>query len=146
MTYSKNHLFVECLPDDDDGPCDCGLPLPTMEILGRAHTVIEANGRSFFPIELEEALYKAAPLSGVWYQIRVRSNSVVVRAEHRDASEHGDLAAKIEKDLAEFTGRPVLVEMLNPGTLYDYREIRPGKPLSRVVDEVAGKGEVVEGM
>jgi phenylacetate-CoA ligase len=130
----------------DDSPCECGLPLPTMEILGRAHTVIEANGKSFFPIELEEALYKAAPLSGVWYQIRVRADGVLVRAEHRDASEHGDLAAKIEKDLAGFTGKPVRVEMLKPGTLYDYTQIRPGKPLSRVVDEVAGKGEVVEGM
>ena len=50
----------------DTTPCGCGLPLPTMEILGRAHTVIEANGRSFFPIELEEALYKAASLDGVW--------------------------------------------------------------------------------
>jgi len=38
------------------------------------------------------------------------------------------------------------VEMIAPGSLYDYRQIRPGKPLSRVVDEVAGKGEVVEGM
>jgi phenylacetate-CoA ligase len=129
-----------------DEPCDCGLPLPTMEILGRAHTLIETNGRSMFPIELEEALYKAAPLSGVWYQVRVRTDDVLVRAEHRESAEHAELAARIEKDISQFTGKPVIVEMLNPGTLYDYREIRPGKPLSRVVDEVAGKDEVVEGM
>jgi hypothetical protein len=36
--------------------------------------------------------------------------------------------------------------MVPPGTLYDYRSIRAGKPLSRIVDEVAGKGEIVEGM
>ena len=130
----------------DDQPCDCGLPLPTMEILGRAHTVIDTNGRTFFPIELEEALYKAASLDGVWYQIRVRQDDVLVRAEHRDVKMYDELAASIEKDLSQFTGKKVRVEMLAPGTLYDYRQIRPGKPLSRVVDEVAGKGEVVEGM
>jgi phenylacetate-CoA ligase len=127
-------------------PCECGLPLPRMEILGRAHTVIETNGRGIFPIELEEELYKAASLDGVWYQIRVRAHDILVKAEHRDTSQHEELAARIEKHLTEFTGKPVRAEMIVPGTLYDYREIRPGKPLSRVVDEVAGKDEVVEGM
>ena len=126
--------------------CECGLPLPRMEILGRAHTIIETNGHSIFPIELEDALYKAASLDGVWYQIRVRRDDVLVRAEHRDETQYEDMAASIEKALADLTGRPVRVEMLAPGSLYDYRQIRPGKPLSRVVDEVAGKDEVVEGM
>jgi phenylacetate-CoA ligase len=127
-------------------PCECGLPLPRMEILGRAHTIIETNGHSIFPIELEEALYRAASLDGVWYQVRVRADDVLVRAEHREKAEHEALASSIEKGISALTGKPVRVEMLAPGTLYDYREIRPGKPLSRVVDEVAGKGEVVEGM
>ena len=96
--------------------------------------------------ELEEALYRAAPLTGVWYQVRVRRDDVLVRAEHRDASEHEELAASIERGIGQVTGKPVAVEMLSPGTLYDYREIRAGKPLSRVVDEVAGKDEIVEGM
>jgi phenylacetate-coenzyme A ligase PaaK-like adenylate-forming protein len=117
-----------------------------MEILGRAHTIIETNGHSIFPIELENALYKAASLDGVWYQVRVRRDDVLVRAEHRDETQYGDMAASIEKVLADLMGRPVRVEMLAPGSLYDYRQIRPGKPLSRVVDEVAGKDEVVEGM
>ena len=130
----------------DAEPCPCGLSLPTMEILGRAHTVIETNGRSLFPIELEEALYKAASLSGVWYQIRVREDDILVRAEHREEAEREGMAASIEKELGEVTGRPVRAEMISPGTLYDYTEIRPGKPLSRVIDEVAGKGEIVEGM
>ncbi len=130
----------------DAEPCPCGLPLPTMEILGRAHTVIETNGHRLFPIELEEALYKAASLSGVWYQIRVRADEILVRAEHRDEGEHDQLASSIEKGLEEVTGKTVRAEMIAPGTLYDYTQIRPGKPLSRVVDEVAGKGEVVEGM
>jgi len=127
-------------------PCECGLPLPRMEILGRAHTIIETSGHSIFPIELEEALYKAASLDGVWYQIRVRADDILVRAEHRDASQYEELAASIEKELGQLTGKPVRAEMIVPGSLYDYREIRPGKPLSRVVDEVAGKDEVVEGM
>jgi phenylacetate-CoA ligase len=130
----------------DAEPCPCGLPLPTMEILGRAHTVIETNGHRLFPIELEEALYKAASLSGVWYQIRVRADDVLVRAEHRNEGEYDQLASSIEKGISEVTGKTVRVEMIAPGTLYDYTQIRPGKPLSRVVDEVAGKGEVVEGM
>ncbi len=130
----------------DEEPCECGLPLPTMEILGRAHTVISTNGRSFFPIELEEALYKAASLDGVWYQIRVRQDEVLVRAEHRETDQYDQMASSIESQLSAFTGRKVRVEMITPGTLYDYRQIRPGKPLSRVVDEVAGTDEVVEGM
>jgi phenylacetate-CoA ligase len=127
-------------------PCECGLPLPRMEILGRAHTIIETNGRSIFPIELEDALYRAASLDGVWYQIRVRADDVLVKAEHRDTSQHEEMAASIVRELGQLTGRTVRVEMIAPGSLYDYRQIRPGKPLSRVVDEVAGKDEVVEGM
>lgn len=127
-------------------PCECGLPLPRMEILGRAHTIIETGGYRIFPIELEDALYRAASLDGVWYQIVVRSDGVLVRAEHRDETQHEELAASIEKHISQVTGKPVRVEMLAPGSLYDYREIRPGKPLSRVVDEVAGKAEIVEGM
>ncbi|UCC92452.1 MAG: phenylacetate--CoA ligase family protein [Thermoplasmata archaeon] len=127
-------------------PCECGLPLPRMEILGRAHTMIETNGHGIFPIELEDALYRAASLDGVWYQIRVRADDVLVRAEHRDTSQYEEMSASIEKELGRLTGRPVRVELIAPGSLYDYREIRPGKPLSRVVDEVAGTEEVVEGM
>lgn len=129
-----------------DEPCECGLPLPRMEILGRAHTIIETNGHRIFPIELEEALYRAASLDGVWYQIRVHADGILVRAEHRDASLYEELASSIERELGAMTGKPVRAEMIEPGSLYDYREIRPGKPLSRVVDEVAGRGEVVEGM
>jgi phenylacetate-CoA ligase len=127
-------------------PCECGLPLPRMEILGRAHTMIETNGNRIFPIELEDALYKAASLDGVWYQIRVRTDDVHVRAEHRDASQYEQMASSIEKEIGQLTGRPVKAELIAPGSLYDYRQIRPGKPLSRVVDEVAGTEEVVEGM
>jgi phenylacetate-CoA ligase len=127
-------------------PCECGLPLPRMEILGRAHTIIKTNGHSIFPIELEDALYRAASLDGVWYQIRMRADDVLVRAEHRDASQYEEMAASIERGIGKLTGKPVRVEMIAPGSLYDYRQIRPGKPLSRVVDEVAGTDEVVEGM
>lgn len=76
----------------------------------------------------------------------MRTDEVLVRAEHRDAEQHDQLASGIERDLGSFTGKPVRVEMISPGTLYDYRQIRPGKPLSRVVDEVTGRGEVVEEM
>jgi phenylacetate-coenzyme A ligase PaaK-like adenylate-forming protein len=117
-----------------------------MEILGRSHTTIPVDGHAVFPIELEEALYRAAPLTGVWYQVRVRKDSVVVRAEHRDPKDWEALAASIEKGIGALTGRPVRAEMVTPGTLYDYRSIREGKPLSRVVDEVQGTKEIIEGM
>ncbi len=130
----------------DTSPCDCGLPLPTMEILGRSHTVIPFNGHDMFPIELEEALYNSASLTGVWYQVRVRQDDVLVRAEHRERGEWDEVASSIEAGMSKATGRRVTVEMLEPGALYDYRAIRPGKPLSRVVDEVKGTEEVVEGM
>jgi hypothetical protein len=35
--------------------------------------------------------------------------------------------------------------MVPHGTLYDYRQVRPGKPLSRVIDEKKGTKEIVEG-
>ena len=126
--------------------CECGLPLPRMEILGRSHTTIPLAGGPIFPIELEEALYRAAPLTGVWYQIRVRADDVLVRAEHRDEEDWPALATSIEKELGRVCGRTARAEMVPPGALYDYRSIRSGKPLSRIVDEVRGTSEVIEGM
>ena len=40
----------------NDDPCQCGLPLPTMEILGRKRTELSINSKSYFPIELENIL------------------------------------------------------------------------------------------
>ena len=39
----------------------------------------------------------------------------------------------------------VEVKLVPVGTLYNYREIRPGKPLSRVIDAEKGTQEIVEG-
>jgi len=39
----------------------------------------------------------------------------------------------------------VEVSVVPPEILYNYKGIRPGKPLSRVIDTVKGKKEIVEG-
>jgi len=76
----------------------------------------------------------------------VRADDVLVRAEHRDEEDWPALATSIEKELGRVCGRTARAEMVAPGTLYDYRSIRSGKPLSRIVDEVRGTSEVIEGM
>ncbi|UCE73820.1 MAG: phenylacetate--CoA ligase family protein [Methanomassiliicoccales archaeon] len=125
-------------------PCECGLPLPTMEILGRKRTEISIGSKKFFPIELENFLYQSN-LNGVWYQIKLAEDSVMISAEHRDKADYPRLANEIKTNLEKELNKKVEVKLGPPGTLYDYRKIRPGKPLSRVVDVKKGKSEVVEG-
>ena len=125
-------------------PCECGLPLPTMEILGRKQTELFIKSKSYFPIELENILYKAA-LNGVWYQIKVRKDSVSVTAEHRNSDEYPGLEKEIKKNFEARLKTNTDVKLVPHGSLFNYRAIRPGKPLSRVVDEVRGKSEVIEG-
>jgi phenylacetate-CoA ligase len=126
-----------------DEPCPCGLPLPTMEILGRKRTEISLGGKSYFPIELEDMLYRH-DIDGPWYRITIREDGIKIDIEHRGEDSKrlpDEIASSLGKDLKTH----VEVEVVKPGTLYDYRSIRPGKALSRVVDTVKGKDEVIEG-
>jgi phenylacetate-CoA ligase len=125
-------------------PCECGLPLPTMNILGRKKTELTINNKSFFPIELEDILYKSR-LNGVWYQIKVTKNKLFIRAEHRDKKDYPRLQEEIKANFERTIGIEVEASVIKHGSLYDYKGIRHGKPLSRVVDEVKGTKEVVEG-
>lgn len=124
--------------------CPCGLPLPTMKILGRKDTDVEISGNSFFPIELENILYQAK-INGVWYQIKVMPDHLEIKVEHRDKNEYPKLRSVIKTNFENSVKMRTEVKVIPSGTLYNYREIRHGKPLSRIVDAVKGKSEVVEG-
>jgi phenylacetate-CoA ligase len=125
-------------------PCACGLPLPTMKILGRKQTRVKIKNKIRYPIQLEDLLYKA-PLNGVWYQIKITDKGLYITAEHRNKKEYPELKEQIISNFKKSLGADVKVRLKPPGTLYDYRKVRPGKALSRIVDDVSGKTEVIEG-
>ncbi len=125
-------------------PCPCGLPLPAMEILGRKHTEVTIKNKKYFPIELENILYRAG-LNGVWYQIRIQEEQLQITAEHRIKNEYPTLEKQIKTNFENIVKQKTEVKLIPHGSLYNYREIRHGKPLSRIVDEIKGKSEVVEG-
>jgi phenylacetate-CoA ligase len=128
----------------DKDPCSCGLPLPTMQILGRRRTELFIGGKSYFPIELENILYRSF-FNGVWYQFTIREGGISVTCEHRNKEDYSTLEEKIKSNLESVIKQNVEVKMVPHGTLYDYRQVRPGKPLSRVIDEKKGTKEIVEG-
>ena len=124
-------------------PCACGLPLPAMRVLGRKGTDVSIRGISMFPVELENVLFKA-DLNGVWYQIRAGPDRVDITAEHRDEADYSRLGAQIKANFeTAFPGASVGVRLVPQGSLYNYRELRMGKPISRVISESA-KGEIIE--
>jgi phenylacetate-CoA ligase len=124
--------------------CACGLPLPTMEILGRKRTELSIKSRSYFPIELEEILYKSK-LNGVWYQIIVSADKIKITAEHRNKDDYPSIEKEIKTNFEGQLKQKTEVKLVPAGSLYNYKDIRGGKPLSRVVDEISGKREVIEG-
>jgi len=126
-----------------DDPCPCGLPLPGMEILGRKRTELNINGKSVFPIELEDLLYRS-DIDGPWYRITLEEDRMTIEIEHRGKDREA-LKGRIASDFRKAFGIATNVEVLSPGTLYDYRDIRPGKTLSRVVDRVSGRDQIIEG-
>jgi phenylacetate-CoA ligase len=131
--------YIEMLKE----PCECGLPLPAMKVLGRKGTEVNVGAAAYFPIELEDILYKS-DLNGVWYQIRAEPERLDIVAEHRDEGDYSRLASEIKKNFeAAFPGAAIGARLVQPGTLYNYRELRIGKPISRVIIG-NGKGEVIE--
>jgi phenylacetate-CoA ligase len=127
-----------------DRPCECGLPLPTMEILGRRTTRLNITGRGIFPIELEDILYRT-DLNGTWYRIIVEKESIRIEAEHRGTEDREKIENEIASNFEKELRIDASVKLTAPGTLYDYRSVRPGKPLSRVIDNVSGRQQVIEG-
>ena len=115
-----------------------------MEILGRKHTEVTIKNKQYFPIELENILYRAR-LNGVWYQIRIQEEQLQITAEHRIRNEYPNLEKQIKTNFENIVKQKTEVKLIPNGSLYNYREIRHGKPLSRIVDEIKGKAEVVEG-
>jgi phenylacetate-CoA ligase len=132
--------YIELLKE----PCACGLPLPAMRILGRKGTDVKLGPTSRFPIELENTLYKAE-LNGVWYQIHAWPDHMDITAEHRDEGDWPRLASQIKGNFeSEFPGVKVNVNMVKNGALYNYRELRMGKAVSRVLAGAEGK-PLIEG-
>jgi phenylacetate-CoA ligase len=128
----------------DKEPCPCGLPLPTMKILGRKRTELFIGGKSYFPIELENILYQSH-INGVWYQILIKEKGIKIICEHRDKQDYIHLSQEIRSNFESELKQQVVVEMVPQGTLYDFRQVRPGKPLSRIIDEKKGNKEIIEG-
>lgn len=131
--------YIEILKE----PCACGLPLPAMKVLGRKGTDVKLGAVSSFPIELENILYKT-DLNGVWYQIRAAPGRLDITAEHREEGEYSRLGGEIKRNFeTAFPGTAVNVKLVPQGSLYNYRELRAGKPISRIIAEPAG-GEIIE--
>jgi len=131
--------YIEILKE----PCECGLPLPAMRVLGRKGTDVRVGPSCYFPIELENILYKS-DLNGVWYHIKAAPDRLDITAEHRDEGDYSKLEAEISRNFKAVFGETAInVKMVRPGSLYNYRELRIGKPISRV-EAGAGKGEVIE--
>jgi phenylacetate-CoA ligase len=131
--------YIEILKE----PCECGLPLPAMRVLGRKGTDVRVGPSSYFPIELENILYKS-DLNGVWYHIKAAPDRLDITAEHRDEGDYSKLEAEISRNFKAVFGQTAInVRIVRPGSLYNYRELRIGKPISRV-EAGAGKGEVIE--
>jgi phenylacetate-CoA ligase len=125
-------------------PCSCGLELPTIEILGRRRTSLNISGREIYPIEMEDILYRSG-LNGVWYKILVDGDSIKVVAEHRDRGDYDELGDEISTNFENELKIRTETELVPPGSLYDYRSIREGKPLSRVINNVSGGKQIIEG-
>jgi len=126
-----------------EDPCPCGLPLPTMEILGRKITQLSIGEKKYFPVELEDILYRSY-INGPWYRMVLESGGLHVSIEHRGKDRDRtmeEVSANLKKEL----GTDVTVEILPPGSLYDYKGVRPGKALSRIVDRTSGKDQLIEG-
>ncbi|MFX0016880.1 MAG: phenylacetate--CoA ligase family protein [Promethearchaeota archaeon] len=114
--------------------CPCGLQLPLYNILGREGTEIRAkNDNALMPIEIEDILYKTA-IDGVWYQIEIDEDTVAITVEHRVKKEWKILESEIAGNFMGVFDQKIQVECVPVGTLYDYTVIRPGKPISRIVD------------
>ncbi|MFX1511919.1 MAG: phenylacetate--CoA ligase family protein [Promethearchaeota archaeon] len=125
-------------------PCECGLKLPIYEILGRRQTeVILSKDSIYMPIELENCLFQSS-LSGTWYRIEIGANFLKIIAEHRNKEEWGYLEAEICSNFEQQFNFPTEVTLVEPGTLYDYRNVRPGKPMSRIIDHQSNRHELLE--
>ncbi len=125
-------------------PCPCGLPLPTMKILGRKRTELFIGGKSFFPIELENILYETK-LTGVWYQIKISEGLIEITAEHRNKKDYQKFEGEIKANFEAALKQDVAVHLVPSGSLYDFTQVRPGKPLSRIIDNIHGKSQIIEG-
>ncbi len=117
--------------------CPCGLKMPIYNILGRIQTKVDLpnpeRAGPLMPIDLENILFEDK-IYGVWYQFHIYEDHLKILVEHNDKKEFDQLTASISKRFEEKFSISCECEVVPLKTLYDYYEIRPGKPLSRVID------------
>ncbi|MFX0095448.1 MAG: phenylacetate--CoA ligase family protein [Candidatus Hodarchaeota archaeon] len=129
--------------------CPCGLKMPIYNILGRTLTKVDLPNFErkgpLMPTDLENILFEDK-IYGVWYQFHIYEDHLKIIVEHNDKTEFDQLAASISKRFEKKMQMPCECEMVPLKTLYDYYEIRPGKPLSRVIDHRQSEGaQIIEG-
>lgn len=143
LRYWTDDLVRLGSPDE----CPCGLPFPLYQLMGRVHTAINGTQnqpeRRIMPIELENLLFQE-PVFGVWYRIELWDDRVHLTVEHRYKEDKADLEASISKRFEENLATTCTTDVVPLGTLYNYQDVRPGKPMSRLVDHRQGKEEYVE--
>ncbi|MFX1254870.1 MAG: phenylacetate--CoA ligase family protein [Promethearchaeota archaeon] len=137
LRYWTNDLVIV----EDGRKCACGLHFPLYNILGRLDTQVTIKDKTVMPIELENLLYRE-PLNGVWYLIEIYEEKIEIQVEHRYSKEYAQLEQAISSHFHETFGIPTSTTCVGVGTLYDYHSIRPGKPLSRIIDRRDGGRDV----
>ncbi|MFX0090409.1 MAG: phenylacetate--CoA ligase family protein, partial [Candidatus Hodarchaeota archaeon] len=137
LRYWTNDLVLV----EDGRKCECGLRFPLYNILGRLQTQITIRNKIVMPIELENLLYRE-PIDGVWYLIEIDEERIEIQVEHRYPKDYAQLEKAISNHFHKAFDITTTTTCVEVGTLYDYNSIRPGKPLSRIIDKKTGGRDI----
>jgi phenylacetate-CoA ligase len=111
-------------------PCPCGRTAPTLEHHGRDLNCFAFGGRRYFVRDLEERLLTAPvqALGNLWV-IDVRPGAVCFRveAEQPDAA----LYRRLERQLRDELGLPLVIEPVSPGALLDRTRLTKVEPVHK---------------
>ncbi len=104
------------------GPCPCGAPGPTLEILGRVDDTIAFDGQRIFHAQLQSAVLELArPFDSAVYFVIVTERGVRVRLESHNGRRDLDRLA-VEK-LHDALRVPVTVDVCAPGEILDVKSM-----------------------
>lgn len=113
--------------------CPCGSPYPLIDrILGRIDDMIKIKGVQVYPAEIEEVLKKIPGIS-CEYQIEINRRNgkegAILRVERQKASDNGDLAGHLKREIKNCVGLSMDIEIV------DYNGLpRSEKKSKRVLD------------
>jgi phenylacetate-CoA ligase len=122
-------------------PCDCGLPGPTADVLGRFDDAIEIGGGRTTHYDMLDAAYDFADRLGTRiFFILIRPHTLHLLIEVAQPHSARDSAA--ERRLAERIGLPVLVEYLGHNEVLDRSALYRGPKIYKpsVVSDWRGAG------